>query len=866
MTSRGVSAAQADNDGRGRASPQVESAELICHLLTELSARGIRPGLCAVVTAICEAFGFSGGWVVYRLPTGESETVRAVYRLPTPLDEHGEEFFAAYGPCTGCLGGREQTGKAVAVVQCHRVARYSPDNRVVSTLLRAGDKTIGVMDFLLPATCDLSAETLRFLGRLGGLAAASVAHAQAAEALEVLNVTLERRVYERTIELKTIAELTEEVARVGDFEALAELIARKVRRAVSPSVAACLLAVERHEVFCIDPAGGVPAGTADQARAALATGLARLHRDAGAGARKEPPALLQLDLGTGEIGSLAPRPALVAAPLLAEGLPVGVLAMSRCDGTEFSEDQLSVFHAMSNVAEHAVERIQRLRLAEQRRFERIFRYMPEGMVLLSAAGRLEVANPLGRSYLDVLAGAPAIGNIVAKLGDTDLATLLADGKERTTHEVRTVTAPLRRFEIEVGAMGDTGDAEHWIVLLRDVTEERELLSKVQERDRLAAVGQLAAGIAHDFNNLLSVIIGNASLLAATADASPDLRSGLERIVKTGGVGADLVRQILDFSRKSFRRPVPLDLGGVIDSSAQRLAQLLPDRIELTTRIAGGGPHRISGDEAQIRQALANLARNAQEAMPDGGVLAISLDRFELAEDEAPPCVDMAPGTWIRLVFADTGRGIPPQHIDHIFEPFFTTKPARPASGLGLAQVYGIVKQHGGAIQVDSRVTIGTRLTIFFPALHADESAPAPSTARAATAPNDTVQKRILLVEDDDDVRETLQMMLRVLGYEVATAGNGGEALASFGAGPRVHAVVTDLVMPVMDGITLAESLRIRAPDLPIIVMTGYQHSREIDRLLRNLGVRSIFKPIAAGDLAGELAAVLGQASSLRGAQ
>ncbi|MBU1751477.1 MAG: response regulator, partial [Chloroflexi bacterium] len=334
----------------------------------------------------------------------------------------------------------------------------------------------------------------------------------------------------------------------------------------------------------------------------------------------------------------------------------------------------------------------------------------------------------------------------------------------------------------------------------------------------AAVGQLAAGIAHDFNNILTGIIGLAQLMQLRQELSPATRADLDRIVREGYRAAHLIRQILDFSRTSSRAPQLLDLVPLLKEMVKFLARTIPEHIRLDLEI-DPGEHQVYADLTQIQQVVTNLAVNARDAMPQGGDLVVRLSRLVLPPGDHPPCADLAPGEWVVLSIRDTGTGIPPEIMARIFEPFFTTKEVGQGSGLGLAQVYGIVKQHNGYIDVVSQVGEGTIFFIYLPA--------APTGAVIApAAPQEPVPpgqgELILLVEDDATVREVVQAGLQQLGYRVLTAANGQEARQVYEQRQdEIALVLTDLLMPIMDGLALCESLRALDPAVKVVMITGH---------------------------------------------
>jgi signal transduction histidine kinase len=255
-----------------------------------------------------------------------------------------------------------------------------------------------------------------------------------------------------------------------------------------------------------------------------------------------------------------------------------------------------------------------------------------------------------------------------------------------------------------------------VVFIHDITTEHNLRQHLQQQERLAAVGQLAGGIAHYFNNILTVIIGLAELCSQEAETPATIKNDLLEIIKEGQRAAKLTHQFLDFSRRSLSRKVLVDLASVVNEFTLDLKQSAPKNIDIKTEIgAVVDSYPVEVDLSQLKQVFKNLANNAIEAMPSGGVLTFYLTRFELKPNDTPPCPDVSAGNWVTLAIIDTGAGISKKYLPHLFEPFFSTKGLNRAAGLGLAQAYGIIKQHGGEICVESKPGRGATFTLYFPA-------------------------------------------------------------------------------------------------------------------------------------------------------
>lgn len=399
-----------------------------------------------------------------------------------------------------------------------------------------------------------------------------------------------------------------------------------------------------------------------------------------------------------------------------------------------------------------------------------------------------------------------------------------------------------------GVKDPNGKITHYVAVKEDITRRKQMEEETLRQERLAAVGQLAAGVAHDFNNLLTTIMGFSELLLHRYDLPDEAEMDLDRIVKQGQRAAQLVRQILDFTRQTINDPQPLDLKFYLNETLKFIERTIPERIQIRFNFERGD-HSINADPTQLQQVITNLAVNARDAMPGGGTLLFELSRLSLAPHEAPPCPEMEAGDWVRLAVTDTGAGIPPEVLPHIFEPFFTTKEVGEGTGLGLAQIYGIVRQHAGCITVKSQVGQGTTFALYFPALSTHAAAEGEAVKAIPMGQGET----ILLVEDEQTVRGVVQAMLETLNYRVLTAEDGNEALAMYRAhADRIGLVLTDAVMPKMDGFALASALQAEAPGVKVLLMSGYaRDSVTAPEMRQNICAR-LQKPLSLHQLAEAL--------------
>jgi PAS domain S-box-containing protein len=363
-----------------------------------------------------------------------------------------------------------------------------------------------------------------------------------------------------------------------------------------------------------------------------------------------------------------------------------------------------------------------------------------------------------------------------------------------------------------------GDART-LSVIRDVTERHALHDRLRQAQRLEAIGRLAGGVAHDFNNLLTVIGGSTELALEALPASAPHRRALLEVRDATTRAALLTQQLLAFGRRQRLVAEVFDLGRVVLDCEQMLRRVIGEHIDLVCRVPDDERY-VRADRGQIEQVIVNLAANARDAMPAGGRLTIDVDSVELTGGARRPAGTLPSDRFVRLSVADTGTGIPPAILEHIFEPFFTTKDTGRGTGLGLATVHGIVEQSGGYIAVDSLEGSGTTFTVHLPAAGAPEHVP-PVTAPAAT-PDRSAGQTILLVEDEDGVREVASSFLSNAGYHVLSAAGAAAALELVRTyGGPVHVLLSDIVMPGLSGPAMARQIRAQHPAVRVLFMSGY---------------------------------------------
>ena len=430
-------------------------------------------------------------------------------------------------------------------------------------------------------------------------------------------------------------------------------------------------------------------------------------------------------------------------------------------------------------------------------------------------------------------------------GNTFRGTLVNRKRNGEAFSVERTISPLR---------DSAGDITHFISSDRDITERCRLELQLQQAHKMDAIGRLAGGVAHDFNNLLMVISSYAELMLDSLGAKHPLRRNVEEIMAASRRATDLTRQLLAFGRKQMQSLHLLDLNSVIHEISRMLLRLMGDDIEFVF-IPGASLGNVKADPVQIEQVLMNLAGNAGDAMPDGGKLTIETASVIVDEVYVQRHSIVPAGDYVLVTVSDTGTGIAPQHLPHIFEPFYTTKHEGEGTGLGLATVYGIVKQSGGFIWVYSEAGMGTTFKIYLPRI---QSQPGElqifRPVEESTVPG---CETLLLVEDEPAVRQSEREFLRLNGYIVLEASDGEDALhiASEYSGP-IHLMITDVVMPRMGGAKLAHQLRCARPDIKVLFVSGYAESTVLRQGPVDLSTNFLQKPFALKVLARKIRAVL----------
>ncbi len=387
---------------------------------------------------------------------------------------------------------------------------------------------------------------------------------------------------------------------------------------------------------------------------------------------------------------------------------------------------------------------------------------------------------------------------------------------------------------------------------RDQAEREGLRQQLEQSQKLESLGRLAGGVAHDFNNLLTVINGYSDMLIKDLPEDDPQRQVIEEIRDAGERAAALTKQLLTFGRRQIGRPRPLELNALISGAERVLQRLIGEDILLETNL-DPALDLIEADPGQMNQILLNLSVNARDAMPNGGRLVLTTANTRFDRETAPQ--GCQPGAYVKLTVADTGAGMDDETMQHLFEPFFTTKPAGRGTGLGLATVYGIVKQSRGSIRVHNEPGKGCRFEIHLPCA---EGLVEPVSPAALELPEHRPDLTVLVVEDQDGVRRLACRALRACGYHVLEAASGDEALRlAEAADGRCQLVVTDVVMPGMSGKTLAEELRTRWPDIKVLFMSGYPNDVILRHGVIDGAVNYLEKPFTPSELTARVREVMG---------
>ncbi len=586
---------------------------------------------------------------------------------------------------------------------------------------------------------------------------------------------------------------------------------------------------------------------------------------------------------------LSEGPGGVAAYAIASG-PQGELrgevVLRRRDGTLFpvaitqtivASDDGKTLRTRSVVRDLSPEREWQMALSlSEYRFQRLFAEAPIGILILDARLQVMECNnaflSISRRKREAIITLP-IADLIAPEGRREA---LADLNEVLSGKDMLKPLSLRmqgdkeiavhifakRFGISPAGVESESKDEGLMLYFIDVTEQKRLEVQFSQSQKMQAIGQLAGGVAHDFNNLLTAMIGFCDLLLQRHRPGDQSFSDIMQIKQNGNRAANLVRQLLAFSRQQTLQPKVLNVVDVMSELTNLLRRLIGAQIQLDM-VHGRDIGLVKCDQGQLEQVITNLVVNARDAMPGGGRVSISTRHHVQKEPALRGQDEMPPGDYVAIQVEDTGCGIPKEILPRIFDPFFSTKEVGSGTGLGLSTVYGVVRQTGGFVSVESEVGKGTRFTVYLPAL--EEGA----TRLTVVASNDedrdddkpgpdlTGRGTILLVEDEDAVRVFSARALRNKGYNVFEARSGEEALEVLGKdGDKIDLTVTDVVMPQMDGPTLYKHLRERWPRMKVVFVSGYTEDRLREQFSAGEAIHFLGKPFSLKQLASKVKEIL----------
>ena len=557
----------------------------------------------------------------------------------------------------------------------------------------------------------------------------------------------------------------------------------------------------------------------------------------------------------------------VVRPLLPEGAAAREVKLRAKDG------EIKTVRAAAHILEMDGEKFivsaivdvtdQRRAETELRRSEQKYRTLVEGVrdviVAMTPDGTLTALNSAFEQVTG-MSRADCIGqSFVGLLVDEDVAPALTlfdavlQGEQPpvTTLRIRTAGGRVRTFEFFLTPHREHGMVVAILGIARDVTDRVQLEEEFRQAQKMEAVGRLAGGVAHDFNNLLTVIGGHCSFLLEDLDESDPKRADVEAIMNASRFASTLTRQLLAFSRRQVLQPQVLNLNEVVRASENLLKRLMGVDVRLETKL-GSGIGNVRADAGQLEQTIMNLAVNARDAMPDGGTLTIATANAELSGDRLHEFPGVAAGRYVMLSVSDSGVGMDEHTRDKIFEPFFTTKEAGKGTGLGLATVFGIVKQSKGHIHVMSALGRGSTFEIYFPEVFDAAEKMPPTSARPVQG-----AETVLVVEDEAPVRAIVRETLERSGYSVLEASSGDAAMSISAShqGP-IHLLLTDLVMPGMSGRDVAREMSILRPGIRVLFMSGHTGDNVVAREVLEREAAFVQKPFAPDDLARSVRAVL----------
>ena len=633
---------------------------------------------------------------------------------------------------------------------------------------------------------------------------------KAEDKLKRLNEELEEKVIQRTYQMETLYNIIKEISETFDLNEAMRIITKYISKLVDYDIIVQLITQEKLNHIRLEAPKG-DKGVIDDFIKNVKEEFLELN----------PDALNNRDATTVIASNKKPIKNIsshISIPLIAEDKVVGFIVIGSEQEDAYIEEEIWFLYKIADNISYTLQRL-KVVLTAKDELETVLDHTSDGVILINSNDSVVMSNKAGSRFLESInySKTDGINNEILNL--EELKGI--DKKELFLHgKVYYVSMNPIKTDFVYG----------WLLTIHDITEERDMQKKILHQERLATLGKITGGIAHDFNNILASIIGAADFSLMSVD-NIESKEFLNLIIRQSEKGASLIRQMLDFTRQAVIRPKPISLLDFISEFSRFIRSSLPENISL---LVNSKELAVFMDQVQLQQLFLNLIFNSRDALIEGGKITITIEEIEnskiidIEEIEIDKNQD-----YIHFVVEDNGEGMNEQTKKMIFEPFFTTKDPGKGSGLGLAQVYGIVRQSNGYIYVESEMKLGTKIHFYIPKYEGLVEEEIEETTRLG-------EGRILLVEDDEDVREITKIMLENYGYVVVTAENGKIALDLYNN--SFDLVLTDIIMPVMGGEKLIEKLLEINPQIKCLAMTGYSDANVPE------GVRVLNKPITSSKL------------------
>ncbi len=630
------------------------------------------------------------------------------------------------------------------------------------------------------------------------------------EKLRRLNEELEEKVVQRTYQMETLYNIIKEISETFDLNEAMRIITKYISKLVDYDIIFQLITQEELNHIHIEAPKG-DKGVIDDFIKNVKEEFAELNPDALN--NRDATTIITSDKKT--IQNILSH---ISIPLIAEDKVVGYVVIGSEQKDAYIEEEIWFLYKIADNISHTLQRLKVILTAKDE-LETVLNHTSDSVILINNNDSVVMTNKAGGRFLELINCSETDGIDNEILNLEELKGI--DKKELSLYG--------RTYYVSMNPI-KTDFVHGWLLIIHDITEERELQKKILHQERLATLGKITGGIAHDFNNILATIIGAADFSLMNAD-NIESKEFLNLIIRQSEKGASLIRQMLDFTRQAVIRPKPISLLNFITEFSRVIRSSLPENISLSVNTKDW---TVFMDQVQLQQVFLNLIFNSRDAISKEGNIKIFIEEIEHSNiiDFEGMEIDKSQD-YIHFMVEDNGEGMNKQTKKMIFEPFFTTKDPGKGSGLGLAQVYGIVRQSNGYIDVESEMKLGTKVHFYIPKYEGLVEEEIVETARSG-------EGRILLVEDDEDVREITKIMLENYGYIVVTAENGKIALDLYN--DSFDVVLTDIIMPVMGGEKLIEKLLEIDPQIKCLAMTGYSDTNVPK------GVKVLNKPITSSKL------------------